>query len=233
MAPVKVPSTVPATMSISPPMAKSEPGAPEFVSVTVLGPVGRKASVPPLDPVSALAVLMTRTTWPLVPATLCVGTEVTSVPQVSSPPPKVVQSRTFALLRVTVRVAVTPAAGITITPKSSTPVAVRLSGFTTRARAVAGVVAPTGAAAAGGAIIAVGATDAARHVIRRSFVILLSPLVPNHDLPAGRPLVRSPVTAALTPCDYGLLQGHGYRNGKDSIRFEDFSEIFDGERKVT
>ncbi|HET6942102.1 MAG TPA: hypothetical protein VFH89_08070, partial [Sphingomicrobium sp.] len=35
----------------------------------------------------------------------------------------------------------------------------------------------------------------------------------------AEPLVRSPVIAALTPPDYGLLQGHGYQNGKDLVRF--------------
>ena len=46
-------------------------GAPEFVNVTVLGPVGRNAIFgPPFDPVRALAVLITRTTWPFVPWTL-------------------------------------------------------------------------------------------------------------------------------------------------------------------
>ena len=94
-------------------MAKSKPVAPEFGSVTVSRTRRAESQgVPPFDPVRALAVLMTCTTWPLVPLTLYDGTEVTSVPQVSSPPPRVVQSRTFASLRVTVRVPVTPAAGI-------------------------------------------------------------------------------------------------------------------------
>jgi len=56
---------------------------------------------------------------------------------------------------------------------------VSTSGLTMRARAVAGVAAPTGAATAGVAAMAVAATDAASAVIRRSFVIEISPLVPN------------------------------------------------------
>ena len=52
-------------------MLKLRPGAPELVKVTVAAPDGVIVSVvPSLALVSGVAVLMTVTTWPLVPRTL-------------------------------------------------------------------------------------------------------------------------------------------------------------------
>ena len=80
---------------------------------------------------------------------------------------------------------------------------------------------------AGVATMAVAATDAARHVIRRSLVMIIIPTCSEPFISRlAEPLVRSSVTAPLTPPDYGLLQGHGYQDGKDFLRFGGFPQRY-------
>ena len=143
--------------------------------------------MPPLEPASELAVLITFTTILFVPTTVYVGIDVVPEHTTSAFPPA--QSRTLPLLTAIVRVALTPAAGIRIVAKSSVPVAVSVSGFTIFAVAVAGVVAPTAAAWAGVEASVRAATEAAS-VIRSMFFISNTPLGPN--LAAGRPRSAHP-----------------------------------------
>src|SRR5512147_1560642 len=176
-------------MIIDPPTLKLVPGAPALVSVVVAGALGVNDSVvASFAFVSGLATAKICTTWLLVPCTLYCAE--TGAPEQVRPPEPQVTTPAWVIETVSPPAATVPSV---IVPKSRLRVAVSRSGRTILARAVAGVLAPTGAATAGVAISAVAATDAARHVVRRSFVIEISPLVPNQKYRGwwtGGPLTR-------------------------------------------